>query len=98
MTFDVITIFPDFFKGPFEYGVISRGRASGKIRTRIHDLRKYTDDRHQTVDDRPFGGGEGMVLKPEPIFRAVEAIRESESAEVTDLSESVGRCSQAEAL
>jgi len=98
MTFDVITIFPDFFKGPFEYGVISRGRASGKIRTRIHDLRKYTDDRHQTVDDRPFGGGEGMVLKPEPIFRAVEAIRESESAEVLVLSASGRRFNQAEAL
>jgi tRNA (guanine37-N1)-methyltransferase len=98
MTFDVITIFPEFFKGPFDYGVVSRGRASGRLRTRIHDLRKYTDDRHQTVDDRPFGGGEGMVLKPEPIFRAVEAIRETDSAEVLVLSAAGTRFNQAEAL
>ena len=86
MVFDVITIFPEFFSGPFEYGIVRRGRAAGKIETRIHDLRKYTDDRHQTVDDRPFGGGEGMVLKPEPIFQAVEAIRESPEAEIVVLS------------
>ena len=98
MTFDVVTIFPEFFNGPFEYGIMSRGRASGRIETRIHDLRKFTYDRHQTVDDRPFGGGEGMVLKPEPIFRAVEAIRETDAAEVVVLSASGRRFNQAEAL
>src|SRR5436190_2476166 len=98
MVFDVITIFPEFFSGPFEYGVIRRGRASGAIETRIHDLRAFTDDRHQTVDDRPFGGGEGMVLKPEPIFNAVEAMRETDSAEVLVLSASGTRFNQAEAL
>jgi tRNA (guanine37-N1)-methyltransferase len=98
MVFDVITIFPEFFNGPFEYGVVRRGRASGVIETRIHDLRAYTQDRHQTVDDRPFGGGEGMVLKPEPIFKAVEAIRENDAAEVVVLSASGRRFSQAEAL
>jgi tRNA (guanine37-N1)-methyltransferase len=98
MVFDVITIFPEFFNGPFEYGVVRRGRASGAIETRIHDLRAYTEDRHQTVDDRPFGGGEGMVLKPEPIFRAVEAIRQSPEAEVVVLSAAGRRFNQAEAL
>ena len=98
MVFDVITIFPEFFNGPFEYGVVRRGRASGAIETRIHDLRAFTDDRHQTVDDRPFGGGEGMVLKPEPIFKAVEAIREGEASEVVVLSASGRRFNQAEAL
>src|SRR5678815_948026 len=98
MVFDVITIFPEFFYGPFEYGVIRRGRASGAIETRIHDLRTFTDDRHQTVDDRPFGGGEGMVLKPEPIFKAVEAIRDGEASEVVVLSAAGRRFNQAEAL
>ena len=98
MVFDVITIFPEFFAGPFEYGIVRRGRASGRIETRVHDLRKYAGDRHQTVDDRPFGGGEGMVLKPEPLFRAVEAIRESDAAEVVVLSAAGRRFNQAEAL
>ena len=74
MIFHVLTIFPDFFQGPFEHGVIERARRSGLIEVRIHDLRGWTHDRHRTVDDRPFGGGEGMVLKPEPIFEAVESI------------------------
>ena len=74
MTFHVLTIFPEFFRGPFEHGVIERARRTGLIGIRVHDLRTWTDDRHRTVDDRPFGGGEGMVLKAEPIFEAVEAI------------------------
>jgi tRNA (guanine37-N1)-methyltransferase len=74
MTFHVLTIFPEFFRGPFEYGVIERGQRAGLIQIRVHDLRKWTEDRHKTVDDRPFGGGEGMVLKAEPIFEAVESI------------------------
>jgi len=96
--FDVITIFPDFFRGPFEFGVIRRGREKGLIDTRVHDLRDYTTDRHRTVDDRPFGGGEGMVFKPEPIFKAVEAIRENNAAEVVVLSAAGRRFDQAEAL
>ncbi len=74
MTFHLLTIFPEFFRGPFEYGVIGKARESGKVVVRVHNLRDWTFDRHKTVDDRPFGGGEGMLLKPEPIFRAVESI------------------------
>ena len=74
MTFHVLTIFPDFFAGPFAHGVIKRAAEGGLIEIRIHNLRDWTDDRHKTVDDRPFGGGEGMVLKPDPLFRAVESI------------------------
>lgn len=77
MTFDIITIFPDFFSSILEYGVVHRALEGGHIEVRLHDLRDFTDDPHRTVDDRPFGGGPGMVFKPEPIFRAVEAIQES---------------------
>jgi len=74
MTFHVLTIFPEFFNGPFEHGVIERARRAGLIQIEVHDLRTWTQDRHKTVDDRPFGGGEGMVLKAGPIFEAVESI------------------------
>jgi len=74
MTFHVLTIFPEFFNGPFEHGVIERARRAGLIQIQVHDLRTWTQDRHKTVDDRPFGGGEGMVLKAGPIFEAVESI------------------------
>ena len=74
MTFHVLTIFPEFFRGPFEYGVVEKAHRAGLIQIKIHDLRTWTTDRHRTVDDRPFGGGEGMVLKPGPIFEAVESI------------------------
>jgi len=74
MKFDVITIFPEFFAGPLHYGIVRRAREAGLIDIRVHDLRQFTHDRHKTVDDRPFGGGEGMVLKPEPMFEAVETI------------------------
>jgi tRNA (guanine37-N1)-methyltransferase len=74
MRFHVLTIFPEFFAGPFEHGVVGRARQSGAIDIRVHNLRDWTFDRHKTVDDRPFGGGEGMVLKPEPVFLAVESI------------------------
>src|SRR5215470_7412672 len=96
--FDVITIFPDFFTGPFHFGVIRRGREKSLIDIRVHDLRSFTEDRHRTVDDRPFGGGEGMVLKPEPIFKAVETVRKTEQAEVVVLSAAGRRFDQAEAL
>jgi tRNA (guanine37-N1)-methyltransferase len=74
ITFHILTIFPDFFRGPFDHGVVERARRAGLVEIRTHDLRNWTKDRHKTVDDRPFGGGEGMVLKPEPIFDAVESI------------------------
>src|SRR5216683_334394 len=74
MKFHVLTIFPEFFRGPFEYGVVQKAREAGLIEIQVHDLRYWTSDRHRTVDDRPFGGGEGMLLKAAPIFEAVEAI------------------------
>ncbi len=74
MRFDLLTIFPEFFAGPFEFGIIRRAKQQGQIEVNIHDLRSFTTDKHHIVDDRPFGGDDGMVLKPEPIFRAVEAI------------------------
>ena len=75
MRFHLVTIFPGFFAGPLDYGVVARARQSGAISVRIWDLREFTFDRHRTVDDRPFGGGEGMLLKVEPIFLALEKIR-----------------------
>jgi tRNA (guanine37-N1)-methyltransferase len=74
MRFHVVTIFPEFFAGPFDHGVVARAHAGGLLEIRVHDLRNWTYDRHKTVDDRPFGGGEGMLLKPQPLFEAVEAI------------------------
>ncbi len=74
MQFDIVTVFPQFFESPFSFGVLRRALDAGLLRVDIHNLREFTTDRHQTVDDRPFGGGEGMVLKPEPIFRAVESL------------------------
>jgi tRNA (guanine37-N1)-methyltransferase len=73
MKFEIVTIFPEFFRGPLDYGIIRRAREAGLVDIRIIDLREFTRDRHRTVDDRPFGGGEGMVLKPEPIFECLEA-------------------------
>ncbi len=72
MRFDILTIFPEFFAGPFDYGIVRRAREASLTEIHVHDLRRYTHDRHHTVDDRPFGGGEGMVMKPEPFFEAVE--------------------------
>ena len=74
MRFDIITIFTEFFAGPLDYGIVRRAREAKLIETRVHDLRDFTHDRHRTVDDRPFGGGEGMVLKPEPLFASVESV------------------------
>jgi tRNA (guanine37-N1)-methyltransferase len=75
MKFELITIFPDFFRGPLDYGIVRRARESGLVEINVHDLRAFTKDKHRTVDDRPFGGGEGMVLKPEPIFDCLEFLR-----------------------
>jgi tRNA (guanine37-N1)-methyltransferase len=72
MRFDIVTIFPGFFGGIFEHGVLKRAIQGELLRVAVHDLREFTHDRHRTVDDRPFGGGEGMVLKPEPLAEAVE--------------------------
>jgi tRNA (guanine37-N1)-methyltransferase len=74
MRFDLITIFPEFFAGPLEHGIVRRARESRLVEVRVQDLRAFTKDRHRTVDDRPFGGGAGMVLKPEPLFEAVESL------------------------
>jgi len=74
MRFDLITIFPDFFVGPLDHGILRRARETGLVEVHIQDLREFTKDRHRSVDDRPFGGGEGMVLKPEPLFEAAEAL------------------------
>jgi len=86
--FHIVTIFPEFFRGPFEHGVIQKAREAGLIEIQVHDLRTWTYDRHRTVDDRPFGGGEGMLLKAAPIFEAVEAIlpERSEGCKVILLS------------
>ena len=74
MIFHVLTIFPEFFEGPFAHGVVKRAKDAGILDIGIHNLRDWTFDRHKSVDDRPFGGGEGMVMKPEPLFLAVESI------------------------
>ena len=71
--FEIITIFPEFFSGPLSYGIVFQAIKKKIVEIHLHDLRNFTVDRHRTVDDRPFGGGEGMVLKPEPMFRAVRA-------------------------
>ena len=74
MKIDIVTIFPDFFRGPLDYGIVRRAREAGLAAIEVHDLRAFAHDRHKTVDDRPFGGGEGMVLKPEPIFECIETL------------------------
>jgi tRNA (guanine37-N1)-methyltransferase len=74
MRFDLITIFPEFFDGPLDHGIVRRAREARIAEIHVQDLREFTKDRHRTVDDRPFGGGEGMVLKPEPLFEAVESL------------------------
>ena len=71
---DIITIFPDYFRAVFDYGIIRRARAAGLVTIEAHDLRAWTSDKHHVVDDRPFGGGDGMVMKPEPIFAAVKSL------------------------
>ena len=72
MRIDVLTLFPAMFAGPLDESIIKRAREAGLLDLRIHNLREYTHDRHKTVDDRPFGGGPGMLLKPEPLFEAIE--------------------------
>jgi tRNA (guanine37-N1)-methyltransferase len=74
MNIDVLTLFPGMFAGPLDESIVGRARALGRLTLKIHNLRDYTHDRHRTVDDRPFGGGPGMLLKPEPVFEAVEGL------------------------
>jgi tRNA (guanine37-N1)-methyltransferase len=97
--FHIVTIFPEFFRGPFEHGVIQKAREAGLIEIQVHDLRTWTYDRHRTVDDRPFGGGEGMLLKAAPIFEAVEAVwpERSEGSKVVLLSAQGKKFDQAKA-
>jgi tRNA (guanine37-N1)-methyltransferase len=80
LRFDIITIFPDYFGAAFEYGIVRRARAAGLAEIEAHDLRKWTADKHRVVDDRPFGGGDGMVLKPEPLFAAAESLTGAKAA------------------
>ena len=79
MKIDVLTLFPGMFAGPLDESIIKRARQSGLLDLQLHQLRNWTHDRHKTVDDRPFGGGPGMLLKPEPIFEAVESLRREKS-------------------
>jgi tRNA (guanine37-N1)-methyltransferase len=75
MKADILTIFPGFFTGPLDHGITRRAREMGLAKIEVHDLRQFTHDKHRTVDDRPFGGGEGMVLKPEPLFECLESLQ-----------------------
>lgn len=77
LTFSIVTIFPDYFLTTFDYGIVRRGRERGLIRTEAHDLRRWATGKHRIVDDRPFGGGDGMVFKPEPVFAAVEELTQT---------------------
>jgi tRNA (guanine37-N1)-methyltransferase len=86
MRFDILTIFPNFFSGPFDHGILSRAISTSAVEVSTHDLRAFTQDRHRTVDDRPFGGGEGMVLKAQPIFECVESLPGIEAKSDRDLS------------
>jgi tRNA (guanine37-N1)-methyltransferase len=86
MRFDIITIFPEMFEGVFSGGVVRKALDREVVRIAVHDLRGFTTDKHRQVDDRPFGGLEGMVLKPEPVFRAVEAVRQDGGSKVYLLS------------
>src|SRR6202161_3558586 len=86
---DLLTLFPEMFTGPVDVSIIQRARTAGLLDLRVHNLRDYTHDNYKTVDDRPFGGGPGMVLKPEPIFEAVEAV--ADEATKVILMSPVGR-------
>jgi len=96
MVIDVLTLFPEMFRGPLDESVISKARDKGLVRIKIHNIRDYTHDKHRTADDRPFGGGPGMVIKPEPIFECMDAIGR-ENAHVIHLSPQGKRFDQARA-
>lgn len=96
MKIDVLTLFPAMFAGPLDESIVKRARNTGLLDFKVHDLREWTHDRHRTVDDRPFGGGPGMLLKPEPLFEAVEQLR-GESTRVILFSPAGVKFSQAKA-
>jgi len=75
MIFDIITIFPEYFDSPLRIGLLGKAIVKGLVKVRLHNLRDFATDKHRTVDDKPFGGGEGMLLKPEPLYRAIEALK-----------------------
>jgi len=81
VTFHIVTIFPEFFSSTLAHGVVARAIENGIVQVKIHNLRDWTSDRHKSVDDRPFGGGEGMLLKPDPLFQAVETVWPERSAQ-----------------
>jgi len=83
---DVVTLFPGMFAGPLDESIVARARRAGVVDLEIHNLRDWTTDRHRTADDRPFGGGAGMVLKPEPLFKAVDALRRGSESHVVLLT------------
>ncbi|HWR97721.1 MAG TPA: hypothetical protein VN317_04800, partial [Candidatus Methanoperedens sp.] len=91
MRIDIVTIFPEFFASPLEESIIRRGRERGLLDIRVHDLRTWTTDRHKVTDDAPYGGGVGMVMKPEPIFAAVEALKAERPDAATVLLSPQGR-------
>lgn len=96
MKIEIVTIFPKMVAGPLAEGIVGRAVARGVIDVRIHDLREFTSDRHRVVDDMPFGGGPGMVLKPEPLFAAVESIRERcRAGRQADEGEAIAACRDA---
>jgi tRNA (guanine37-N1)-methyltransferase len=86
MRIDVVTLFPDMFAGPFAESIVARAVKAGVVEIHLHNLRDWTTDRHRTADDRPFGGGAGMVMKPEPLFKAVEALHRGTETQVVLLS------------
>src|SRR5690606_40660883 len=93
MRFDVLTIFPGMFAGPLDESILKRAREAGLIDVQLHDLRQWATDKHRTVDDYPFGGGPGMVMKPEPLIAAIEAIRPlAEPPPTVVLMTPQGRC------
>ena len=78
MLFDILTIFPELFTSPFQDGILRRAIGSGKVSVNLHNIRDYATDKHKMTDDRPFGGGEGMVMKPEPLITAIEDVQQTE--------------------
>jgi tRNA (guanine37-N1)-methyltransferase len=94
MKFDIVTIFPEMVKAPLREGIVARAIAAGLLDVGVHDLRDFTTDRHRVVDDMPFGGGPGMVLKPEPLFAAVEAIVAQRRGETAASRPSVGEAAK----
>ncbi|KAB2831936.1 MAG: tRNA (guanosine(37)-N1)-methyltransferase TrmD, partial [Candidatus Dadabacteria bacterium] len=90
MKFDILTIFPEFFESPFSLGIFKKARERNIVELNTHDIRDYTEDKHRTVDDSPYGGGGGMLMKPGPIGRAVEKVRSDEPKSLVILTTPAG--------